>query len=82
MKENIFKELRLKAGLSQGQVAEKLGYTSPQMISNAERDLSFMPLKSVKKLAKIYGVADFEKIYFDTLVENYRAKIKEKIARA
>lgn len=57
MKTNIgkwLKELRLKAGLSQGDVAQKLGYTSPQFVSNWERDLSVPPKATLPEIAKIY----------------------------
>ena len=49
------KTLRVKAGLKQKEVASKLGYTSPQFISNWERGISSPPVKSLKQLAEIYN---------------------------
>lgn len=49
-------EARLTQNLSQKDVAEKLGYTSPQFISNWERDISFPPLTAVFVLSKIYSL--------------------------
>lgn len=51
------KEARLKSGLSQGDVARELGYSSPQFISNWERGLSQPPVVKLKKLCKMYSVS-------------------------
>lgn len=48
------KRLRIKAGLKQKEVAKQLGYTSPQFISNWERDVSSPPVKTIKQLAALY----------------------------
>ncbi len=50
------KQKRENAGLSQKQVSEKLGYTTPQFISNWERGISTPPMKTVKKLASMYSI--------------------------
>jgi len=49
-------EKRIKAGLSQKDVSDKLGYTSPQFISNYERGLCSPPLKKLKKIAELYKI--------------------------
>ncbi|NUN07536.1 MAG: helix-turn-helix transcriptional regulator, partial [Bdellovibrio sp.] len=36
---------------------EKLGYTTPQFISNWERGISTPPMKTVKKLASMYAIS-------------------------
>lgn len=46
----------MDAGVSQGAVAKKLGYTSPQFISNWERGLSRPPISTLRKIAQIYGI--------------------------
>ena len=48
------KKLREDQGLTQNDVAEIMGYESPQMVSNNERGVSMPPLKSLKKLADLY----------------------------
>lgn len=53
----FLKEKRLKAGLSQGAVAKKLGYTSPQFVSNWERGLSRPPVSTLRKIAQIYSIS-------------------------
>lgn len=51
---------RIKAGLSQGDVATKLGYSSPQFISNFERGLCAPPLNKLKMLLQLYGLSGDE----------------------
>ncbi len=62
---SLLRDLRVKAGLSQGDVRKVLGYTSPQFISNWERGLSDPPVETVVKLANLYRVP------MDALLENY-----------
>ena len=61
MKQSSFgkylKEKRLAASLSQGDVAQALGYTSPQFVSNWERDLSKPPLKIIYQLSVMYHIS-------------------------
>lgn len=47
---------RKAAGLSQGQVARSLGYSSPQFISNIERGLCSPPLKKLRTMIQLYQV--------------------------
>lgn len=49
--------LRNAAGLSQGDVAERLGYSSPQFVSNWERGMSTPPIKELKQLAQMYSIS-------------------------
>lgn len=48
------KEARQKIGLTQGDVSTKLGYSSPQFISNIERGASVAPLDMLARLVKLY----------------------------
>jgi transcriptional regulator with XRE-family HTH domain len=59
----IYKELgvylrnkRMKAQLSQTEVSEALGYTSPQFVSNFERGLCSPPLPKLKVLMSLYKI--------------------------
>lgn len=45
----------MKAGLSQRDVSDTLGYSTPQFISNNERGISAPPLRDIPKLAKLYN---------------------------
>lgn len=50
------KEKRLKANLSQAQVSQELGYTSPQFVSNFERGLCSPPLPKLRILIDLYRI--------------------------
>ncbi|MEK2647425.1 helix-turn-helix domain-containing protein [Bdellovibrio sp. BCCA] len=52
----FLKQKRIAAGLSQADVAEKMGYSTPQFISNWERGVSHPPINALKKLAEIYTI--------------------------
>lgn len=56
------KEKREAAGLSQSEVAKKLGYSSPQFISNCERGLCALPLDTLKTIIKLYSLSPSEVI--------------------
>ena len=49
----IIREAREKAGLSQSQLAEALGYKTKQYISDWERDKFRVPLDKMNLLAKL-----------------------------
>lgn len=63
----FLKDKRLQAGFSQGDVAKKLGYTSPQFVSNWERGLSRPPTTTLRKLAQIYNISLNE--MFETVLQ-------------
>jgi len=68
----FLREKRIEVGLSQGAVAKKLGYTSPQFVSNWERGLSRPPVATLRKIAQIYQIAPnemFEAILKTTISE-------------
>jgi transcriptional regulator with XRE-family HTH domain len=50
------KKKRRQACLSQADVAKKLGYSSPQFISNWERGLSDPPVETLRKISDIYNI--------------------------
>jgi transcriptional regulator with XRE-family HTH domain len=45
---------RERANLTQGQVSDRLGYSSPQFISNIERGISVVPLDTLAKMLRLY----------------------------
>ena len=53
----FLKSKRVAANLTQMDVAEALGYTSAQFISNWERGLSSPPIPTLKKLCKMYKMS-------------------------
>jgi transcriptional regulator with XRE-family HTH domain len=56
----FLKEKRMKIGLTQSDVARKLGYSSPQFVSNWERGLASPPVFILRDLTKIYKVSNDE----------------------
>jgi len=53
---------RIKKGYTQMDVAKRLGYSTPQHISNWERNLCSPSLGALAKLKKIYGLNSEEVI--------------------
>lgn len=51
------REARVKKNLTQREVADALGYSSMQFISNFERGIAVPPLKRLKILVKLYGLS-------------------------
>lgn len=49
-----FRKMREAQGLSQAEVAERLGYKTSQLISNWERGLCSPPLNQLYTLVKLY----------------------------
>lgn len=47
---------RVSSGLTQAEIADRLGYSSPQFISNFERGLCSPPLKNLKVLVRLYKI--------------------------
>ena len=59
------RRIREEAGLSQGDVSRAFGFTSPQFISNMERNICYPPGSMLPKLAALY------KMDKDELIKNY-----------
>lgn len=76
----FLKQKRLNAGLSQGAVAKKLGYTSPQFVSNWERGLSEPPIATLQVLASIYDIPVDEMfdIVLKTTIQNVTEELTKK----
>jgi transcriptional regulator with XRE-family HTH domain len=50
------REARTKCGLTQSAIAKQFGYSSPQFVSNWERDLVNPPTKILPKLCRILKI--------------------------
>lgn len=55
---SFLKTQREKAGLSQGDVSKKLGWKSPQLISDWERGISGPPKDALYDLCKMYKIKE------------------------
>ncbi len=66
---------RKKAGLSQGDVKNILGYQSPQIISDWERGICGVPLTSTKQVLEAYKIK--EEIFITKCLEAYREELEK-----
>ena len=70
------RQKRMEANFTQAEVAEKMGYSTPQFISNFERGLCSPPLKNLKTLVRLY------KIPTDELLKLIMAEQEEILRKA
>lgn len=54
---NPWKNLRERAGLTQREVSDALGYSTPQFISNVERGRCRFPIQKLGKIRKLYRLS-------------------------
>jgi transcriptional regulator with XRE-family HTH domain len=71
------KSSRKKRNLTQAQVSTRLGYSSPQFISNIERGISVVPLDTLAKMLRIYRANP--KKTEDILIESQQKLLTEKL---
>lgn len=72
----FLRQARIKAGLTQWNVAIELDYTSPQFISNFERGLCAPSKETISKLAMMY---DFDRKEFLMKVLNFQKADMESV---
>ena len=76
----FLKEKRTQSGLSQKDVATKLGYSTSQFISNWERGISQPPINTLRTLATMYNVGAeqmFNVLLEETMIQ-VQADLKKK----
>ena len=76
---SLIKEYRVKADLTQVELAHKLNYDIPQFISLMENGHSKIPLNILGQLISILQIP--EKKALDLLVDIYRVEAKEGISK-
>ncbi|MNT25317.1 helix-turn-helix protein [compost metagenome] len=76
----FLKKKRSLAGLSQKEVSEELGYSTPQFISNWERGMSTPPMTAIKKLALLYKISMDEifELLLQETVQQVTSDLKKK----
>ena len=67
---NLVRNGRLKSGITQIQLAEKLGFKNSQFISNIERAKSSIPEDSIKGLSRALNISKFDII--EAMTSDYR----------
>ena len=73
----LVKSYRIKAHMTQLQLAQKLGYGSVQFVSLFERGLSKIPAKVIGKLVIILGIP--EKKVTSAIVDVFATELVEEI---
>ncbi len=74
------KDVREQAAFTQADVSTKLGYTSPQFISNIERGISVVPLKTLARMVSLYKVNPEGVVKI--ILESQRKLLREKLMRS
>ena len=72
---NQWKSLREKAGLTQRDVSDSLGYSTPQFISNVERGRCRFPVQKLPRIKKLY------KLSTDQVIELFLTEEKVSLLR-
>ena len=75
----FLQENRVRANLSQKEVADRLGYSSAQFISNFERGIASPPLRHLKVMIELYNMS-VEKVM--GIVMEEEARIMKEILTA
>ena len=73
---NFLKRKRIDAGITQADVSKKLGYSTPQFVSNWECGRGKPPIATIPKLIKIYRVDP------DEIVTYYLMNTKQQLQKA
>src|SRR4051812_29508767 len=77
---SFLKDVREDARMTQADVSHRLGYTSPQFISNIERGISVAPLKTLARMVSLYKASP------DTVVriilDSQKKLLREKLMRS
>jgi transcriptional regulator with XRE-family HTH domain len=68
----LAKKARESSGLSQRCLANRLGYGSPQMVSNWERGLCGVPKEAARDLCKVLDIS--WKTWVDTVMHDKRTE--------
>lgn len=74
----MVREYRLKANMTQLELATKLGYESVQFVSLFERGLSKIPAKVIGKLVVILGIP--EKKIAKSIIDVYAQELNNEIS--
>jgi transcriptional regulator with XRE-family HTH domain len=75
----FLRDARLKKNYSQWDVAKKIGYSSPQFISNLERGISSPPLKLLRVLVDLYDMSPRELL--QVITEEQERILKQNLSK-
>lgn len=75
---SLIRQFRLDKGWTQAELAQKLGYESPQFVSLLERDQSKVPLYVLGQLIVLLGIPE-DKI-IGTLTHQYSESLRTQLS--
>jgi len=73
----LLRDGRVQSGLTQGEVARKLGYQTAQFVSNWERGMTTPPGKTLRKLVDLYDLS--HAIVYEALLEYAIERAKQTV---
>ena len=76
---DFLRDARINAGLSQRDVSDRLGYQSPQYVSNWERGLTTPPGRTLRKLADLYQIPADE--LYEVILEHMFERTRENLQK-
>lgn len=71
----LIRKNRLERGIPQGEIATRLGFTSPQYVSNVERGISGLCPKHFKVVARMLKVK--VELLYGAAERDYAARIRQ-----
>jgi transcriptional regulator with XRE-family HTH domain len=72
-----WRAIREKVGLTQRDVSDALGYSTPQFISNVERGRCSFPVEQLPKLKKLYKMSTDQ--ILDMMMKEERAYLQKNL---
>jgi DNA-binding XRE family transcriptional regulator len=72
---SFLREKRIEAGYTQMEAAEHIGHSTPQYISNYERELCEPSIEMATKLGELFGVT--RKDLYEVLIDLYSLHISD-----
>jgi len=84
---SFVKEMRLRSGLTQDELARKLSYSSAQFVSNWERGISLPPLDIMAKLCVVCKTSPDDLVdvlysYQEEVLKLQKQELRKVLARA
>lgn len=70
----LIKTARLRKGIPQMELGEKLGYSNGQFISNVERGLCILPFRQLKEVCRLLDIKPETMV--KALVQEYKSEVK------
>jgi transcriptional regulator with XRE-family HTH domain len=76
---SLLKDKRVEKGLTQMELAQELGYTSPQFVSNWERGMCSPAFDTLPLIAKILNISKKDVIHI--IVEETKFELEENFSK-